>query len=213
MRKLLTLSALIVIIDQLTKMAVKGFHIFGFDHTGMMPYESIPVIGETLRWTFVENPGMAFGFNFGMPVVLALFSVIASIFLVVLLKRTESQGINGLRIALALILGGAVGNLIDRSFYGILYDYAPLFYGRVVDFIDFDIPDINLFGLHLNRFYVFNIADAAVSIGVVLLLMFYPSKKEEPVSETPESPSSPEAEGHPVPPDERPYVELASQQN
>src|SRR5205085_1853095 len=105
--------------------------------------------GDTLRWTFVENPGMAFGFNFGMPVILSLFSVIASIFLVVLIKRTQSQGINGLRIALALILGGAAGNLIDRSFYGLIYDYAPLFYGRVVDFIDFDIPDINLLGLHL----------------------------------------------------------------
>jgi signal peptidase II len=212
-RKLLTLSALIVIVDQITKMAVKGFHLFGISHNGMMPYESIPVIGDTLRWTFVENPGMAFGFNFGMPVVLALFSVIASIFLVVLLKRTESQGINGLRIALALILGGAVGNLIDRSLYGVLYDYAPLFYGKVVDFIDFDIPDINLFGLHLNRFYVFNIADAAVSVGVVLLLFFYPSTKEEPVSETPDTPSEPEVEQHPAPPDERPYVELASQQN
>jgi signal peptidase II len=212
-RKLLTLSTLIVIIDQITKMAIKGFHMFGINHDGMMPYESIPVIGDTLRWTFVENPGMAFGFNFGMPVILSLFSIIASIFLVVLMKRTESQGINGLRIALALILGGAAGNLIDRSFYGLIYDYAPLFYGKVVDFIDFDIPDINLLGLHLNRFYVFNIADAAVSVGVVLLLLFYPSKKEEPVSEAPDTPSAPETERHPVPPDERPYVELAKQQN
>ena len=50
-----------------------------------------------------------------------------------------------LRLALALILGGAIGNFIDRAFYGIIYDYAPLFYGKVVDFLDFDFFNLTLF--------------------------------------------------------------------
>jgi signal peptidase II len=185
MRKLFTLAALIVVIDQLSKIAVKGFTLFGFTHQGMQLYESKEVIGDFLRWTYVENPGMAFGLNFGMPVVLSLFSIAAAIFLVFLIQRTENQGINGLRLALALILGGAVGNLIDRVFYGAIFDYAPLFYGKVVDFVDINIPDMNLLGNELKRFYVFNVADAAVSIGVVLLLIFYPSKKPETQQDTP----------------------------
>src|SRR6185295_15045167 len=88
-------------------------------------------------------------------------------------------------------------NLIDRAFYGLAYGYAPLFYGKVVDFIDFDIPDINFLGLHLNRFYVFNIADAGVSIGVFLLLFFYPSHKKEAVDEEQPPPLSDENETAP----------------
>jgi len=194
MRKLLTLSVLIVVVDQATKLAVKGFDLFGIHYAGMQMYESKEVLGDFLRFTFVENPGMAFGLNFGMPVFLALFSVAASVFLVYLLRRTEKDGMTGLRLALALILGGAVGNLIDRVFYGAFYGYAPLFYGKVVDFVDINIPDINLLGNELRRFYVFNIADAAVSIGVVLLIFFYPSKKEAARSEalrTAEVPAEP----------------------
>jgi signal peptidase II len=188
MRKLLTLSALIVVIDQVTKLAVKGFDLFGIHHAGMQLYESKEILGDVLRVTYVENPGMAFGLNFGMPVILSLFSIAASVFLVYLLKRTEKDGMSGLRIALALILGGAVGNLIDRTFFGMFYGYAPLFYGRVVDFVDIDIPDITFLGNELKRFYVFNIADAAVSIGVVMLIFFYPSKKHV---HHPEPPSTP----------------------
>lgn len=177
MRKLLLLSTLLVLIDQFTKVLVKGFSLFGIEHKGMYLYESRPVIGELLRWTFVENPGMAFGVDFGMPVILGLFSISASIFLIYLLKRTEKTGSTGLRLSLALILAGAVGNLIDRVFYGVFYGYGPLFYGKVVDFVDVNMPDMNIFGTELERFYIFNVADAAVSIGVILLLIFYPTKK------------------------------------
>lgn len=177
------LATVLVILDQATKVAVKGFNILGVEHHGMQLYESKEVLGDFLRLTYVENPGMAFGLNFGMPVILSLFSIAASIFLVYLIKRTTQNGNAGLRLAFAMILGGAVGNLIDRVFYGLFYGYAPLFYGKVVDFVDVNIPDMNILGNELNRFYVFNIADAAVSIGVVLLLIFYPSKKEAPAEE------------------------------
>jgi len=174
------LATLLVLLDQASKLAVKGFNILGVEHVGMQLYESKEVMGDFLRLTYVENPGMAFGLNFGMPVILSLFSVAASFFLVYLIKRTTQNGNIGLRLAFTMILGGAVGNLIDRVFYGLFYGYAPLFYGKVVDFVDVNIPDMNILGNELNRFYVFNIADAAVSIGVVLLLIFYPSKKEAP---------------------------------
>ncbi|MBC8145798.1 MAG: signal peptidase II [bacterium] len=181
MRKYLGISLLIVILDQATKIAVKGFDLFGMRHDGMHLYESIQVIrgSDVLRWTFVENPGMAFGLNFGMPVVLSLFSIAASIFLVRMLISSKRHKSKGLAISLALILAGAVGNLIDRVFYGVAYGYSGLFYGKVVDFVDVDLPDLNILGFELHRFYVFNVADAAVSVGVVLLLIFYPSKSHE----------------------------------
>lgn len=198
--RLLWLSALIVVVDQASKLAVKGFNLLGIRHDGMQLYESRQVIGDFVRFTYVENPGMAFGLDFGMPVILSLFSIAASVFLVMLLRRTSKSGITGLRIALALILGGAVGNLIDRVFYGIFYGYASFFYGRVVDFVDIDIPNIHLFGLNLDRFYVFNIADAAVSIGVVLLLIYYPARQQrnDTASDSPTPAPLPHQEETPV---------------
>jgi signal peptidase II len=180
----LAFAAAIVVIDQASKLAVKGFNLLGIQHAGMQLYESREVLGDFLRFTYVENPGMAFGLNFGMPIILSCFSIAASIFLVYLIKRTWQSGNLGLRLAFALILGGAVGNLIDRVFYGLFYRYAPLFYGKVVDFVDVNIPDMKLLGNELHRFYVFNVADAAVSVGVVLLLFFYPSKKHATSAET-----------------------------
>jgi signal peptidase II len=170
-------AAAIVLIDQTSKLFVKGFDLFGIHHAGMQLYESKEIFGDFLRFTYVENPGMAFGLNFGMPIILSTFSIAASVFLVYLIRRNRESDNIGLRIAFAMILGGAVGNLIDRVFYGLFYNYGPLFYGKVVDFVDVNIPDLKLFGNELHRFYVFNIADAAVSVGVVLLLFFYPSKK------------------------------------
>src|SRR5687768_8016657 len=149
-------------------------------HEGMHLYESVQVIpgSDLLRWTFVENPGMAFGLNFGMPVILSLFSIGASVFLVLMLRNSQRHKSRGLALALSLILAGAVGNLIDRVFYGALYGYAGLFYGKVVDFVDVDLPDLDILGFRLERFYVFNVADACVTIGVILLLIFYPKKRE-----------------------------------
>ena len=76
------------------------------------------------------------------------------------------------RVALALILGGAIGNLIDRTFYGIIYDYAPIFYGKVVDFFNVDFFDFTIFGRTYERWPIFNIADSAVTVGVILILLF-----------------------------------------
>jgi signal peptidase II len=164
----------IVLLDQITKLLVKGFSLpfFDFYHQGMQIGQSIPVIGDFLRLTFVENPGMAFGIEIGGRLFLTIFSLIASIGIFYYIYRVRNEAFI-IRLTLAMILGGAIGNLIDRSFYGVIFGDAPLFFGKVVDFIDMDFFHINFLGIHMDRFAVFNIADASVSTGIVLMLLFY----------------------------------------
>lgn len=164
----------IVVADQITKLLVKGFAVpsLGIAYNGYPVGTSFSVIGDFVRLTYIENPGMAFGIDFGGKMFLTLFSIAASIgiFLYLLRIRNESFIV---RLSLAMILGGALGNLIDRIFYGVLYGEAPLFYGKVVDFFDVDFFNINFLGYSITRWPVFNIADATVSVGVVLLLLFH----------------------------------------
>jgi signal peptidase II len=144
----------------------------------MIPGESISIIGNFFRITFTENPGMAFGFDPGSDFKLwiSLFSLIASIGLLIYLYIVRNKSLS-LNIAIALILGGAVGNLIDRMFYGLIFDYAPLFYGKVVDFFDFDFFNFTILGRNYERWPIFNLADASVTIGVLILLFFYKQTK------------------------------------
>lgn len=168
------LSALIVCADQVSKLAVKGVSIpwLGMEWKGMTYGQSIPVVGDLFRLTYIENPGMAFGIDFGGKVFFSILSVAASIAIVAYMMHVRRSPL-GFRVALSMILGGAVGNLIDRVFYGALYGEAPLFEGRVVDFFDLDFFNISIGSYHLTRWPVFNIADASVTIGVLLLLLFH----------------------------------------
>lgn len=174
--KVLYLSFFIVLVDQLSKLIVKGFSIAALNirFEGMDYGQSINVIGDIFKFTFVENPGMAFGIDVGgiSKLFLSLFSLIASIAIVIYIYKMRHQKLL-FRMALALILGGAVGNLIDRFFYGIIFDYAPLFYGRVVDFLHFDALGFTIFGKTFDSFPIFNVADSAVTIGVGILLIFH----------------------------------------
>ncbi|MFZ1279618.1 MAG: signal peptidase II [Ignavibacteriaceae bacterium] len=180
--KALYLSLAVVIIDQVTKLMVKGFSIpfLDINYEGMYLGQMIPVFGDFFRFTFVENPGMAFGYDPGssFKLIISVFSLVASIGLIFYLYVIRDKSWS-LKIAIALILGGAVGNLIDRTFYGVFFDYAPLFYGKVVDFFDVDFFDFTLFGRSYDRWPVFNIADAAVTIGVLILLLFYKKHQVE----------------------------------
>ena len=180
--RVLFVSLTVVIIDQISKLTIKGFSfpLLKINYEGMYQGERIHVIGNFFRITFIENPGMAFGFDPGVSFKLwiSIFSILASIGLIAYIYHVRKQSIT-LRLALAFILGGAIGNLIDRMFYGILYGYAPLFYGHVVDFLDFDFFHFTLFGRTFDRWPIFNVADAAVTIGVVILLFFYNQKHRE----------------------------------
>jgi len=180
--KALYLSFAVVVIDQVTKLMVKGFSIpfLNINYEGMYLGQMIPIFGDFFRFTFVENPGMAFGYDPGskFKLIISVFSLVASIGLIFYLYVIRDKSWS-LKIAIALILGGAIGNLIDRTFYGLFFDYAPLFYGKVVDFFDVDFFDFILFGRSYDRWPVFNIADAAVTIGVLVLLVFYKKHQEE----------------------------------
>jgi len=136
------LSVLIVFLDQLTKLIV---------HSTMNLYDSFQVIPYLLNFTYIRNEGIAFGIYFeGAETIFIVLPILITIYLFYLLKSEEFQD-KFSQIALFLIIAGAVGNIIDR-----------IFRGYVVDFIDF-----HLNGMH---WYVFNIADSSVTIGLIFLL-------------------------------------------
>lgn len=172
--RVLYVTAFIILSDQISKIFIKGIDIpsLGILIEGMQPGSSIPVLGEFLRLTFIENPGMAFGIEVGGKFFLTLFSIIASIGILIYLYMMRKENFI-FRLSLACILGGAVGNLIDRVFYGVLYGEGELFHGKVVDFVDVDFFNIDILGFHLQRFWVFNVADASVTIGVLMMLIFH----------------------------------------
>jgi signal peptidase II len=179
--KVLFATLFIVIADQLTKFFVKGgtIPILNLQVEGMRYGESINVLGDFFKITFVENPGLAFGIdvNETSKLLLSLFSLLASIGIFYYLYKSSNQKFI-VRLALALILGGAIGNLIDRTFYGLFYGYAPIFYGKVVDFFNVDFFDFTIFGRTFDRWPIFNIADASVTVGVIGLLIFHKSVPE-----------------------------------
>jgi len=196
--RVLFVTLALVLLDQLSKLLVKGFSlpVLNISVRGMNYGESIPLLGDWLKITYIENPNMAFGIELGGKLFLTLFAMLAAVVIVVLLYRHRKEKF-AFRLSLALVLAGALGNLIDRTLYGVLYDTAPLFYGNVVDFINFDLFVIRIASSAFKFWPIFNIADAAVSIGVVMLLIAgFPVKKTadasadeaaEPAAEQPSS--------------------------
>lgn len=183
--RVLILSGIIVLADQISKLFVKGVSLpsLGISLDGLPYGSSRPVLGSFLRITYIENPGMAFGIDIGGKLFFSLFSILASVAIFFYLYRAREDSL-GLRISLAMILGGAIGNLIDRVFYGVLFGTSPIFYGRVVDFLDLDFFNIDILGYRLSRWPVFNVADAAVTIGVILLLFFHRTSSEDELPQT-----------------------------
>lgn len=172
-KTLFVIAACLIALDQATKLAAKGFSFLGIECDGIGYREVIPVIGNFVTFVLVENEGMAFGISFGVwKIFLSLFSIVASVALAWYITKIERFDA-AVRVGVTLIFSGASGNLIDRVFYGVIFGESPLFYGRVVDFIQFDIPDVAFLGLHYTHFPVFNVADSCVTIGVCLLLLFH----------------------------------------
>ena len=190
--KLFIASALfisVLVIDQIIKIAVK---------TGMLLGEHI----EVTSWfhiAFVENNGMAFGWElFGGKLILTLFRLVAvSIIGWFIWREIMRRRPTGYIICLTLIMAGAAGNIIDCLFYGLIFNnpphpytaqlvpwgmgYGEFLYGRVVDMfyfplIEWDMPSwVPVYGGEHCIFFspVFNFADAAISCGIVALLLFY----------------------------------------
>lgn len=178
----------ILLIDQAIKIWVK---------TSMCLHESIHVT-DWFYITFIENMGMAFGMQLGSKVVLSLFRVIAITLLgYYTCLEIRRQAKIGYIVCLAMIFAGAVGNLIDCLFYGLIFNesspnyvsyfvpfgsgYAPFLMGKVVDMFYFPLIETEwplwmpfVGGEHFVFFSpVFNFADASISVSVVVLLLFY----------------------------------------
>ena len=184
--RIFLVSLFVVVADQISKIYVKGLeiHSLGIKIRGMFPGQKIPVIKNLFNITFVENPGIAFGINPGsnFKFLITLFTLLTSIGLIIFLHKSRGKPFS-VRFSLALILGGAIGNLMDRVFYGVIYGYAPLFYGKVVDFFDFRLFNFYMFHKTLGN-YIFNFADLAVTAGVILL--FYALNKHRSAAVNPE---------------------------
>ena len=219
--KYFLLALFIILIDQLSKWAV---------HTYMYPGQmgEIELIGRWARLHYTLNPGMAFGAELPAPygkLILTLFRLVAVFGIgYYMLRLVRQRAAGGYIACLALILGGAVGNLIDSIFYGVIYHNAPLdaptpwFHGQVIDMIFVPIyegvfpaswPIIG--GMRSNGFPIFNIADSSIFIGVALILLnqgrFFHHEEEEGAPAAPvESISlqSPALETPPPAVDERP---------
>ena len=182
--KAIYISVVVVILDQISKLLVKGFSIpfLNINVKGMNYGESITIIDPYFKFTYVENPGMAFGIHIDgyFKLFLSLFSLIASVAIFWYIYKHRNKKFL-FRAAFALILGGAVGNLIDRFFYGIAYGYGPFLYGKVVDFLHVDAFGFTVFGRTYDSFPIFNIADSAVTIGVIIFLVFHKSFEEKEI--------------------------------
>ena len=181
--KILFVSFIVLIIDQVSKIVVKGISIqsLGIKLSGLIPGQKIPVVSKIFDITIAENPGIAFGLDFGntFKLLVSIFTLVACVLLVFFIYKSRMKSLS-FRLSLALILGGAPGNLFDRLFYGVIYGYAPLFYGKVVDF--FNIRIFNLYIFHrMMGSYIFNFADFSVTVGVILL--FYAYRKEKSFNE------------------------------
>ena len=165
----------IVLIDQIIKTWVR---------TNMYLGQDIHFLGDHGMLHYTENNGMAFGMELGGDfgkLVLTMFRIAAVVAigygLVYLIKHKYHRG---LVMCVALILAGALGNIVDSTIYGVLYQHGQLFYGRVVDMFYFPLLSGNfpqwvpLWGGQDYIFFrpVFNFADAAISVGVIAILIF-----------------------------------------
>ncbi len=179
--KFLSVSLLILITDQLSKFYVKGIHLpfLDFKHSGLPQSRSIPIIDRLFYITPVENPGIAFGLDFGpeLKILVSVFTILATLGLVVYLFKIKKEDVF-IRLSVAVILGGALGNLTDRVFYGYFYGYASFLSGSVVDFLDLRLFSFFLMNTTFST-YVFNFADVAITLGVMALIFAITKKRKE----------------------------------
>ena len=183
MNKIFFTAFILIFFDQALKFWVKTNMFLGQEF----------IIYDWFIIHFAENNGMAFGFEFGGRAgkyFLTIFRiVIVTLGIKYLYTMTKKGFDSGALISIGLILGGAIGNIIDSCFYGLIFNdsynnvasflpqeggYESFMHGRVVDMFYFPIINTHIFDYHFVFFRpVFNLADAGISVGIVLLLLFY----------------------------------------
>jgi signal peptidase II len=188
----------VLVVDQIVKIWVK---------THFQLHESI----EITSWFhifFTENNGMALGMELFSKLFLSLFRIVAVGFIARYLIKIIRKNLSfGYIACISLILAGAAGNIIDGLFYGVIFDhsfgqvaslcpaaggYAPILYGKVVDMFYFPLFEtvlptwLPIFGGQDFVFfrYIFNVADASITIGVILLLLFHRHQLSQDTKET-----------------------------
>ncbi|UCE64986.1 MAG: signal peptidase II [Candidatus Zixiibacteriota bacterium] len=150
------IAAFVTIADQVSKSLIQIFLYEG---------DKISVIGDLLYFRLIYNAGGAMGTSIGPSWVYLILTVVALVIIIRYLIMTPEAGWH-IKTALAMILGGAVGNLIDR-----------VIYGKVIDFIDMDFPDIPF--LYIRRWFTYNVADAAITIGLFVFVIGVLFKKKD----------------------------------
>ncbi len=184
----LLIASLVIIVDQILKFYIKLNFYLGEE------YE----ITSWFKLDFVQNPGMAFGWTIGSKLILTLFRIVFCALLIYgVVKLNKAKLKRGFVVCTALILAGAIGNIIDCMFYGLIFSnplppavaelfpesggYGTFMHGYVVDMLHFPLftfhcPDwMPWVGGDYFEFFspVFNIADSAISVGVLCLIFFY----------------------------------------
>jgi signal peptidase II len=212
-RKSLLTVFLILIIDQTLKIIVK---------TGMFLYQDIPVFGNWFIIKFIENNGMAFGVDlpgdYGK-MILSIFRIIAVIGIIFYMRYLiREKAPNGLLISMSFILAGAMGNILDSAFYGLIFSestpflkavlfpesggYSTFLHGKVVDMFYFPVLQgtwpqwVPFKGGDYFEFFrpVFNIADTSITLGVFSILIFQKNFFSVPVPHKEEVPVSEKSE-------------------
>lgn len=193
----------VIILDQILKIWVKTHFYLNEDLE----------ITSWFHLHFIENNGMAFGMEFGPKIFLTIFRLVLAGALIWVLVRIKAMAAvkTGFLVCLALIIAGAIGNIIDCVFYGVIFNnpmppevaqmfppgggYATLFHGRVVDMLYFPLFSFTwpgwMPGVGGQEFLffqpVFNLADAAISCGMIAVLIFYPRQLTLSSSDTSDS--------------------------
>ncbi len=194
--KYFLIALVVIVIDQSSKLLV--YH-------NMYLHQEINVVGEWFKLHYLLNPGMAFGIRweseFGK-LALTIFRIIAMFGIsYYLISMAKKKAHNGFLICLALILGGAIGNVIDSTFYGVFLNNAPIdsptqwFHGQVIDMLYFPLFDfywpewVPVKGGEYFEFFspVFNIADSSIFIGVATILISQKRFFADQFEETPDT--------------------------
>ncbi len=190
MKKVISTALSLVIADQILKFWIKTNMFLGQEFK----------IFDWFIIHFTENNGMAFGLEFGGDtgkIILSLFRIVVVLWGIYYVNELTKRALpNGVLVSLGLVIGGAIGNIIDGVFYGVLFNdsynqiaeflpatggYESLLKGRVVDMFYFPLINTHLpdwFPFFANKHFiffrpVFNLADAGISVGMILLILFY----------------------------------------
>ncbi len=205
MKKVALISFLIVLIDQLVKIYIKTTMTIGQDGWDI----------GIMKIHFVENPGMAFGTELDFPygkLILGLLRIGAITAIILYLKKLlTNKAPFGLLVAVSCVLAGAIGNVIDGAFYGLIFsesnyfDVAQLFpaeggyesfmHGKVVDMFQFTIEFPSWSPIYPGKQlfpFIFNVADTAISVGVFVILIGYRKFFKAPHNELATENNSPE---------------------